>query len=158
ANTGVATTPTPGLSIASGNPINVRFSYRQADNALTETMTDTVSNATFTRVWRGVDIQGQVGGTTALIGFTGGTGGLNAGQTVTNFQFTPGTGAPTPVAGIRPLAATGYNQNMIIPASGSTANITATMDGGVARTGDTFYEVGANPNSAVSGTPRAGVV
>jgi hypothetical protein len=158
ANNGVATTPTPGgVNIASGNPINVSVSYRQADGALTETMTDTVTNATFTRVWRGVSIQGQVGSTTALIGFTGATGGVNAGQTVRNFQFTPGAAIPTPIAAITPIAATGYNQNMIIPASGVTTNVTATMDGGTALTGDTFYETGANPNSNVSGVPHAGV-
>jgi PEP-CTERM motif len=158
ANTGVATTPTPGtVNIASGNPINVALSYRQADNALTETMTDTVTNATFTRVWRGVNIQGQVGSTTALIGLTGATGGVNAGQTVTNFRYTPGAAIVTPVAAITPIAATGYNQNMIIPATGGSANVTATMDGGTALTGDTFYEMGANPNTPVSGVPRAGV-
>jgi hypothetical protein len=158
ANTGVATTPTPGgVDITSGHPINVTLSYRQADRALTETMTDTTTNATFTRVWRGVDVQGQVGGTTALIGLTGGTGGVNANQTVTNFRFTPGNAPPTPVATITPIAATGYNQNMIISAAGGSANVTATIDGGTARTGDTFHEQGVNPTAPVSGVPQAGV-
>jgi hypothetical protein len=112
-----------------------------------------------------VNIQGQVGGTTALIGFTGGTGGVNAGQTVTNFVFTPGAALATPVATITPVAATGYNQNMIISAANGSANVTATMDGGTARTGDTYYEAGVTqfnapatgPPPPVSGVPQAGL-
>ena len=166
-NTGMATTPTPGgVNLDSGDPINVSLSYKQADGALTETMTDATTNATFTRVWRNVSIQGQVGGTTAFIGLTGGTGGINANQTVTNFHFTPGAAIATPVATITPIAATGYNQNMIISATNGSANVTATMDGGTAKNGDTFYETGLTqfnapqtaPPSNVSGLPQAGVV
>jgi hypothetical protein len=157
---GLATTPTPGgVDITSGHGIQVTFSYRQSDNALTETMTDTTNPSnTFTRVWRGVDIQGQVGGTTARIGFTGGTGGINATQTITNFQFTPGAAGTTPVAKITPIAATGYNQNMVISAANGGANVTATMDDGTGKGGDTFYETGLAGTPNVSGVPKAGVV
>lgn len=155
----VGLTPTPGgVDITSGNPINVSLSYKQADGTLTETMTDTVTNATFTRAWRGISIQGQVGGTTALIGVTGGTGGVNAAQAITNFQFTPGAAIATPVATITPIAATGYNQNMIISAANGSANVTATMDGGTGKGGDTFYETGVNPGSNVAGVVHPGVV
>jgi len=154
---GVATTPTPGgVDIASGHAINVTLTYRQTDGALTETMTDATTNATFTRVWRGISIQGQVGGATAIVGFTGATGGVNAGQTVTNFQFTPNSAPATPAPTFAPLTATGYNQNMITSQASGTANITATIDGGTAKTGDTFYETGVNPSSSVSGVPHAG--
>jgi hypothetical protein len=159
ANTGVALTPTPGgVNLNSGDPINVSLNYNGSDGALTEAMTDSLTSATFTRVWRGVSIQSQVGGTTALVGFTGGTGGVNAAQSISNFQFTPGGAAATPVALIAPIAATGYNQNMIISTANGSANITATMDGGTAKTGDTFYEKGVNPGSNVAGVPHPGVV
>jgi hypothetical protein len=158
-NTGVATTPTPGgVDITSGHAINVTLNYVQSAGTLTESMTDTVNNNTFTRVWRNVSIQGQVGSTTALVGFTAGTGGVNATQTITNFQFSPGVGSAAPVAAVKPIAATGYNQNMIISAVNGSANITATMDGGTAKTGNTFYEVGTNPNSNVAGVPTPSVV
>jgi hypothetical protein len=69
------------------------------------------------------------------------------------------------VATITPIAATGYNQNMIVSATNGSANITATMDGGTAKTGDTFFEQGittaggtATPPPPVSGVPKAGVV
>jgi hypothetical protein len=146
-----------GVDITSGHPINVTLSYSQSQGALAETMTDTVSNATYTRVWRGISIQGQVGGTTATVGFTGGTGGISANQSVTNFQFSPGAAA-IPVPAITPIAATGYNQNMIISLASGSANITATIDGGTAKTGNTFYEMGVNPNTPMAGVPNAGVV
>jgi hypothetical protein len=104
-----------------------------------------------------------VGGTTATIGFTGATGGLNANQTITNFQFTPGNAVSHP-ATITPIAVTGWNQNMIISATNGSANITATMDGGTAKNGDAFYELGANNGTTnptnpatASGVPKAGV-
>jgi hypothetical protein len=160
-----ATVPAPGnVNVASGNPIRVTLSYIQSDGALSETMTNTVTNATFTRVWRGISIQGQVGGSTAFVGFTGATGGLNANQTITGFSFTPGAAVSSP-ATFAPIAVGGFTQNMIISASAGSANVTATMDGGVARTGDTFYEVGANnptthpatQGATASGVPIAGV-
>jgi hypothetical protein len=164
-NTGTATTPTPGgVDLTNGSPVNVTLSYNQTDRALTETMTQGANS--FTRVWRGIDIAGQVGGSAATVGFTGGTGGVTANQSITNFQFTPGGAVPTPVATITPLAATGYNQNMIISAVNGSANVTATMDGGTAKTGDTFYEMGitqftapqTGPPPVVSGVPKAGSV
>ena len=60
---------------------------------------------------------------------TGATGGVNAAQSVTNFQFTPGAATPTPVAQITPVNVTGYSQNMIISASGG-----ATRPGATSRT------------------------
>lgn len=154
-----AQTPTPGgVNIDSGDPINVSLSYKESDSALTETMTDTITSQTFTRVWRNVSIQSQVGSTMALVGFTGATGGVNAAQSITNFRFTPGAAAPTPVAQITPINVTGYTQNMIISATNGAANVTATMDGGTAKSGDTFYERGVNTGATSSGLPASGVV
>jgi hypothetical protein len=154
-----AVTPTPGgVNIDLGHPINVTLSYKESDGALTETMTDTTTNATFTRVWRGISIQGQVSSTTAFVGLTGATGGVNAAQSVTNFQFNPGGASATPVARITPISVSGYNQNMVISAANGSANVTATMDGGTAKSGDTYYEKGVNAGSTSAGLPRAGVV
>ena len=155
----VALTPTPGgVNIASGDPINVFLSYKESDHALTETMTDTITNTTFTRVWRSISIQTQVGNTTATVGLTGATGGVNAAQSVTNFQYIPAGAINTPIAQITPVNATGYNQNMIISAANGSANTTATMDGGTGKGGDTFYERGVNGGASAAGVPQAGVI
>lgn len=156
---GPALTPTtPTVDITSKNPINVTLSYRQADNAMVETLHDTVTNATLTKVYRNIDISAAVGGNTALIGFTGGTGGVNAQQTITNFNFTTGAAPATPVAAFQPIAATGYNQNMVVSVAGGTAGVTATIDGGTAKTGNTFYERGVNTGANNTGLPAAGTI
>jgi hypothetical protein len=154
-----ATTPTPcGVNLDSGDPVNVSLSYKETDQALTETMTDATTHSTFTRVWRGVSIQGQVGGTSALVGFTGATGGISANQTITNFQFTPGAAMATPVATITPIAATGWDQNMIVSATTGN-NLTASMDGGTAMTANNaFFEQGLNTVSPSTGVPKAGTI
>lgn len=54
---------------------------------LTMTLTDTVTNATVTEVFP-VNIPSVVGGNTAYVGFTGGTGGLAATQNVLSWTFT----------------------------------------------------------------------
>jgi hypothetical protein len=114
--------------------------------------------ATFTRVWRNISIQGQVGASTAYVGFTGATGGISASQTVTNFLFTPGAAVATPVATIKPIAATGWNQNMIVSATTGN-NLTASMDGGTANpANNAFFEQGLNAASASTGVPSAGTV
>jgi hypothetical protein len=53
---------------------------------LTETILDTVTNQSFTTSYA-VDIPTLVGGSKAFIGFTGGTGGLTAVQTVPSWTF-----------------------------------------------------------------------
>lgn len=147
-----------GVNLDSGDPINVTLNYQEANKALTETMTDTLDADTFTLVWRGISIASQVGGSTAYIGFTGSDGGVNAKQTITNFQFTPGAAAPTPVAAIAPIAVTGFNYNMIISAASGTANMTATMDGGSGNTSNAFFEQGVDAAAPWAGVPQAGKV
>ena len=47
---------------------------------------------------------------------------------------------------------------MIISVANGSANTTATMDGGTGKSGDTFYERGANSGSNVAGVPQANVI
>jgi hypothetical protein len=154
-----ATTPTPGgVNLDSGHPINVSLSYKEADSALTEKMTDSVTNATFTRVYRGISIQNLVGSSTATVGFTGATGGVTAAQSITNFQFTPGAAVATPVATITPIAATGWSQNMIVSATTGN-NLTASNDSGTSNTANNaLYEQGVFAASPSTGVPKAGTV
>jgi len=81
------------------NPVRVDVAYR--DGVVTQTLTDTITNQTFTRTYVRT-LPAYVGGDTARVGFTAGTGGLNAEQFITNFVFTEGN-APAPAA-LPPLA------------------------------------------------------
>ena len=102
-----------GLDLHSGDPFDVLISYD--GTTLTEKITDVTTSATHTYTYT-IDIPTTVGGSTAYVGFTGGTGGLTATQDILSWAFTatPDT-APTAPAD---LVAT--------PASGTQINLTWT--------------------------------
>src|SRR5262249_25364093 len=78
------------IDFNSGHVFRIGFSYASSTNVLNETVTDTVSNATFSTSYN-VDILAHVGSNVAYVGFTGGTGGETATQDVLTwaYQFTP---------------------------------------------------------------------
>jgi len=75
------------------NPIRVNIAYN--NGVITQTLTDTITNATLTRNYT-ANVPARVG-SSGFIGFSGATGGANGGQSVSNFVFTNGA-APTPAA------------------------------------------------------------
>ncbi len=101
------------IIFASGDPINVALSYNPATTTLSETDTDLSTNGVFTTSYT-VDIAAALGGSSAIMGFTGATGGLNSTQTIGNFTYTLGAG-PT------------YANNVALAAgSNSTIDVAAT--------------------------------
>ena len=79
-----------GVSLLSGDVMNVQLSYD--GTTLTLTITDATTSKSFTTSWT-VNIPTTVGSTTALVGFTGGTGGTTAIQDVLSWTY--GTGSST---------------------------------------------------------------
>jgi len=77
--------PTTPVNLASAHPINVRLLYTQG--LLRVLLADATSGASYTTIINVGDIPGAVNGSSALIGFTGATGGLNSIQKVSNFRF-----------------------------------------------------------------------
>ena len=73
-----------GLSLHSGNPLAVTMVYD--GTTLTMTITDTKTSASFTQSWT-INIPAIVGGNTAYVGFTAGTGGATAQQSVTAWTY-----------------------------------------------------------------------
>ena len=95
-----------GVSLKSGNPLNVALNYN--GSTLSMTMTDSKTKATFSKSWT-IDIPSTVGGNTAYVGFTGGTGGMFAQQQITAWTFSnsqsassSGTGSTPPPAAVIP--------------------------------------------------------
>jgi hypothetical protein len=81
-----------GIDLHSGHAFKVNLGYD--GTTLTETMTDTVTNATFTTTYA-VNIPGLVGSDVGYMGFTGGTGGLTAVQDILSWTVkTTITGRP----------------------------------------------------------------
>ena len=74
-----------GINLHSGDLMHAHLVYNGTN--LTMTLTDTVTNATVTEVFP-VNIPSMVGGNTAYVGFTGGTGGFAATQNVLSWTYT----------------------------------------------------------------------
>jgi Legume lectin domain/Chitobiase/beta-hexosaminidase C-terminal domain/Fn3 associated len=75
-----------GVNLHSGDVFHVHMTYD--GTTLTMTITDTVTNATFTNSWT-INIPGTVGGNTAFVGFTAGTGGQTATQEIITWTYGP---------------------------------------------------------------------
>jgi hypothetical protein len=88
---------TTGINLHSGDVFQVNMGYD--GSSLTVTIKDTNTGATATQRYS-VNISGLVGGDTAYVGFTGGTGGLTAVQNILTWTFgSTATQAPsTPTA------------------------------------------------------------
>ena len=94
-----------GINLHSGDVMSANLTYDGA--TLTLTLTDTVTNATFTAS-DAIDIPSTVGASTAYVGFTAGSGGSVATQNILSWTFTPGapTSVPTALPTIAPEAGT----------------------------------------------------
>lgn len=76
-----------GVNLHSGDLMHARITYDGA--TLTLTLTDTITAASFTAS-QALNIPATVGGNTAFIGFTAGTGHLTSVQEITNWTYTSG--------------------------------------------------------------------
>jgi autotransporter-associated beta strand protein len=139
------------IQISTGDPIQYTLSY-QGNNTLNVTMVDqstqqileSFSTNNFTSPVSGFTLPGAK----AYVGFTGGTGGAASTQSISSFGFAGGSSKFLPIAG------TGFNQSIVIPANGNTSGITATMDNGTGLGGNTWYETGYQGQS--TGLPASG--
>ena len=75
-----------GVNLHSGDVMHAHLTYN--GTMLTLLLTDTVTNASFTTS-TAINIPSTVGGNTAYVGFTGGTGGQTAIQKILTWTFTP---------------------------------------------------------------------
>jgi hypothetical protein len=75
---------TGAVDISSGDPIKVSLSYD--GSTLSETLTDLKSSATFNTSYT-TDLASVLGGGTAFVGFTGGTGAGTSVQVISDFAF-----------------------------------------------------------------------
>jgi hypothetical protein len=144
------------VDVRSGNPIEVTLRYGNGPT-LTETLHDTVTGATSFKAYA-ANIPAAVGGSTALVGFTGGTGGVASTQTVSNFTFANTTAV---IRSVAPIAVSGFNQDVVVeagavndPTNHYLGAVTSTLDGSTAKTGATFYEKGLP--GTVGGLPAGG--
>jgi hypothetical protein len=88
-----------GIDLHSGDYINTTLTYDGTN--LTLTLTDAITMATWTQNFV-VNIPAIIGGTTAYVGFTGGTGGLTSSQKLTSWTYLPGPPLPNYPTGFAP--------------------------------------------------------
>ena len=74
-----------GIDLHSGDIFKAHVNY--AGGTLTLILTDTVTQATWSHTFN-VNIPATVGGNTAYVGFTGGTGSSTATQTMLTWTYT----------------------------------------------------------------------
>ena len=96
-----------GVVLLSGDVMNVQLSYN--GTTLTLTITDATTSAKFTTSWT-VNIPTEVGSTTALVGFTGGSGGDTAIQDVLSWTYNTGSNTTPPPAPTNLVATAGNAQ------------------------------------------------
>jgi hypothetical protein len=80
-----------GVNLHSGDVFHVHMTYDGTNLAMT--ITDTTTNASFSTSWP-VNIPTIAGGSSAFVGFTGGTGGVAATQNILNWTYTSGNSSP----------------------------------------------------------------
>lgn len=114
---------TGAVDLISGDPIAVTFVYD--GTTLSQTLTDTVTQAVSFNS-DVTNLPGVVGGPTAYVGFTGGTGAAAADQTVTGFSFSTSV-IPPPVNTGPKLGVTAITQNF---GNSSVVSINTTNTGG----------------------------
>ena len=81
-----------GINLHSGDEFSVHMVYN--GTTLSMTLTDGVTGTIFNTTWT-VNIPSLVGGNTAFVGFTGGTGGLSSSQKIENWSFVSTGTTPT---------------------------------------------------------------
>ena len=107
-----------GINLHSGDKMDAHITYD--GTTLTLTITDLVTQATWSHPFV-VNIPAVIGGNTAYIGFTGGTGGETAVQQILNWSYQFGQGPYDP-AGLP--SATGLSLNGSAALSGTALQLT----------------------------------
>jgi uncharacterized protein YidB (DUF937 family) len=132
-----------GVNLHSGHVMHAYLTYDGA--TLTLTLTDTVTNATFTAS-QAIDIPATVGANTALVGFTAGTGGTVSTQNVLSWNYTssgsttPPPPTPTAMPTLMPTSGTFTGpQSAMIQDATPGATIYYTTNGTTPTTASTVY-------------------
>ena len=123
-----------GINLHSGDKMDAHIAYD--GTTLTLTITDLVTMATFSHPFT-INIPAAVGGNTAYIGFTGGTGGLTAVQQILSWSYQPGQAINYP----------GFPSASGLTANGSASLSATSMEltnGGLFEAGSAFSETPVN--------------
>jgi len=127
-----------GIQLASGDAIQAAISYDGA--TLTLTLTDVIVGKTFTYSTP-VNIPQAVGGNTAYVGFTGGSGGSGASQKILTWTYAAQTAVNATSAPLFSVAAGFYSAPQTVTLASATpgAAIYYTLNGTTPTAASTLY-------------------
>src|SRR6266702_1778736 len=122
-----------GIVLSSGDSIQAQIDYD--GTTLTLNLLDLVTNKKFT-MSQVINIPATIGGTTAYVGFTGGTGGLSSSQKILTWTYQTQSTVPifAPAAGTYATA-----QNVALSTATADAAIYYTVDGSTPNAASTKY-------------------
>jgi hypothetical protein len=123
-----------GVSLHSGDIMNVHMTYNGA--TLSMTITDTVTNAVFTKSWP-IDIPGTVGAPTAYVGFTASSGAATAVQDILDWTYV----APYTISYLQGFSHTGLAMNGDAALNGTRLRLT---DGGMSEFSSAWFATPVN--------------
>ena len=140
-----------GIDLHSGSNFSVHLAYDGTN--LSMTLSDPVSGHTFTTTWQ-VNIPAAVGGPSAFVGFTGGTGGLTSSQKITTWTFSVLSSGSVSFSSANNTSFTvGSAGSFIVTTTGTPTP--ALTESGALPSGVTFRDNG-NGTATLSGTPASG--
>ncbi len=127
-----------GIELNSGDSIQAHVTYD--GTTLTMNLLDLVNQKTFT-LSKLINIPSIVGGNTAYVGFTGGTGGFTSSQKILTWTYTAQSVAGTTATPVFSAPAGNYStpQSVALSSPTSGAKIYYTTDGTTPSTASTLY-------------------
>jgi hypothetical protein len=125
-----------GIDFHSGDYFHATITYDGSNLALT--ITDGITLTSWSHVFTNVNIPSIVGGNTAYVGFTGGTGGIASSQKFTAWTYVPGAPLPSYSGG---FSAGSMTLNGGAALSGSQLELT---DGGLLEARSAFFTTPVN--------------
>ena len=136
-----------GVLLSSGDSMGAHITYDGANLVLT--VTDNVVNKVFTQTFP-INIPATIGSNTGYLGFTGGTGGLTAGEKILSWTFASSNAAATQTPSFAPAGGV-YSVPQSATLSDGTAGavIYYTLDGSAPSTSSAVY---SSPISLSTGT------
>jgi len=130
-----------GINMESGDLFSCTITYD--GSSLTETLTDTVTAATYTKTYTGINVPSLVGGNTAYVGFGGSTGAATVTQSLSSWTYTEESPGQAGIPTFSPAPGTYVGSQSVALSSGSSgAAICYSTTGNPATNGSTGCTAG----------------